>query len=131
MADAKSNTAEQMTLDWLLGGSNPTRPSARYVALHTADPTDAGTGSEVSGGSYARQSATFSAAATDSGVTTSSNTADLNWTNLPTSTVTHIGIWSASTGGYLLYSAPLAQSKAITSGDELTISAGGLVAQEK
>jgi hypothetical protein len=31
-----------------------TKPGALHVSLHTADPTDAGTGTEVSGGAYAR-----------------------------------------------------------------------------
>lgn len=59
--------AEKATLDWWLGGSNPTRPTTRYVHLYTTDPDEADAGGvEVSTGSwtnYARQAATFGAAA--------------------------------------------------------------------
>lgn len=130
MADAKSDYAERITLDWLLGGSAPTRPAGRHVALFTADPTDEGTGAEVTGGSYERVSATFGAATTTAGVTSATTTADLNWTNMPTATVTHVGIYTAATGGELIYYGPLSASKALTTGDNFTINAGNLTVTE-
>ena len=51
-----SDYAENAALDWLMGGATPTRPSARYLALFTAAPSDSGGGTEMSGGGYARQS---------------------------------------------------------------------------
>lgn len=130
MADAKSDYAEKATLDWLLGGDDPTRPTGRYVALFQADPTDEGTGTEVSGGSYARQEATFGAASTDAGVTTATTTADLDWINLPTVEITHVGIFDASTGGNLIYHGALTTSKTLTSGDNFTINSGQLTITE-
>lgn len=130
MADAKSDYAERATLDWLLGGATPTRPSARYVALFTAAPTDAGGGTEVTGGSYARQAATFAAASTTSGTSSATTSATLNWTNMPTATVTHVGIFDASTAGNLLYYGALSASKSLTSGDNFAINSGNLTISE-
>jgi len=97
-----------------------------YISLHTADPTDDGSGAEVSGGSYARTSASFATAsgtggsvATDADVTFPTATA--SW-----GTVTHIGIWDASSSGNLLYHTALDSSKTIDTGDIFKISSGNL-----
>jgi hypothetical protein len=86
-----------------------------YVGLYTAAPTDAGGGTEVTGGSYARVSASFGAAASgaianDVAVTFPSPTA--NW-----GTVTHFGIFDASSAGNLLYWGALDTSRNILNGD--------------
>lgn len=130
MADAKSDWLERATLDWALGGASPTRPTTRYVALYTSAPNDAGGGTEVSGGSYARQTATFAAAATTSGTTTATTSATINWTNMPTATITHVAVWDASTGGNLLYYGPLSASKSLTSGDNFAMNSGNLTITE-
>lgn len=130
MADAKSDYLERKTLDHNLGTTTFTKPSSVYIALHTADPTDAGTGTEVTGGSYSRKVMTFESAATVSSVTSASNASDIVWTNLPSTTVTHVAIWDASTSGNMLYYAPLSSSKVISSGDGYTISTGQLVVTE-
>lgn len=130
MADAKSDYLERKDLDHNLGTTTFARPTAVYVSLHTANPTDGATGAEVSGGSYARKVATFSTAATNAGVTTASNTAAIIWTNLPSTTLSHIGIWDAVTGGNLLYHSPLSASKSVAAGDGYTIPASQLVVSE-
>ena len=56
-----SNYLENALLNGTLNATTYTAPAAVYVALYTSDPTDANTGTEVSGGSYARQSVTFAA----------------------------------------------------------------------
>lgn len=130
MADAKSDYLERKNLDHNLGTTTFTKPSAVYVSLHTASPTDSASSTEVTGGSYARVVSTFSAAATVSGVSTASNVGALNWTNMPTATVTYAGIYDASTGGNLLYYGALTASKALTAGDNFTMNAGSLIVQE-
>jgi len=130
MADAKSDYLERAVLDWVLGGATPTRPSTRYVALYTAAPSDSGGGTEVTGGSYARQTATFAAASTSSGTSTATTNATITWTNMPTATVTHVGIFDASTAGNLLYWGPLSASKSLTSGDNFAINSGNLTITE-
>lgn len=129
MAESKSDYAEKAVLDWLLGGATPTRPSNRYVALFTATPSDTGGGTEVTGGSYSRQAATFGAA-TSSPPIQATTTAALTWTNMPSATVTSVGIYDASTGGNLLYYGNLTASKSLTAGDNFTINSGNLTVAE-
>lgn len=96
-----------------------------YVSLHTADPTDAGTGTEVSGTSYARiQVSAWDAAASRATQNTNAITwaaAGSNW-----GTVTHIGIWDALTTGNLLFYGQLTTSKDVNTGVTFSISAGDL-----
>jgi hypothetical protein len=119
-----SNYLENALINVTLRNTAYTTPTLVYVGLYTTDPTDANTGTEVSGGSYARTAVTF--AAPSNGVTT--NSADVTF---PTSsgswgTVGWIGILDASTAGNLLYHTPLDVSKTISSGDIFKISTGNL-----
>jgi hypothetical protein len=119
-----SNYLENALINVTLRNTSYTSPSAVYISLHTADPTDAGTGTEVSGGSYARQSATFGAPS--NGVSTT--TADISFPQASGSwgTIGWIGIWDASTSGNMLYHTALDVSKAIDTGDIFKIAAGSL-----
>jgi hypothetical protein len=119
-----SNYLENALINATLRATTFTAPSVVYVGLYTADPTDAGTGTEVSGGSYARQSATFGAPS--NGVSTT--TADITFPQCTSSwgTVSHIGILDALTTGNLLYHTPLTTSKAIDTGDLFKIASGSL-----
>ena len=56
-----SDYLERSLLNATLNNTAFTTVATPYVSLHTADPTDAGTGTEVSGGSYARTAASFAA----------------------------------------------------------------------
>lgn len=119
-----SNYLENALINATLRATTYTAPATVYVGLFTTDPTDAGSGTEVSGGSYARQSATFTAPA--NGVTTSN--ADItfpqatgNW-----GTVGWIGLFDALTTGNLLYHTALDASKTIETGDIFKISSGNL-----
>lgn len=118
-----SNTFETRVLTWVFTNSSATRPSAWYVALYTGAPNDAGGGTEVSGGAYARQAVTFSVSGD-----TATNTGAVEY---PTATagygtVTHVGIFDASTGGNLIAYAALTASKTIDTGDVLRLPAGDL-----
>ena len=119
-----SNYLENALINAVLRNTSYTSPTTVYVALFTSDPTDAGTGTEVSGGSYARTSVTFGSPS--NGVTT--NSADVTFPTATASwgTVTHIGIYDASTSGNLLFHTPLDVSKTIDSGDIFKISSGNL-----
>lgn len=124
MPNNLSDYLENRTLDHILGTTAFAKPAAAYLALFTTDPTDAGTGTEVSGGAYARKTVTFNAAA--NGQTT--NNTDVLFTAATASwgTITHIGLFDAATGGNLLWHGPLSASKAIASGDEFKLGAGKL-----
>jgi hypothetical protein len=119
-----SNYLENALINVTLRATSYTAPTTVYVALYTTDPTDADTGTEVSGGSYARTAVTF--AAPSNGVTT--NSADVTFPTCTASwgTVTHIGLRDASTSGNLLYHTPLDASKTIDLGDIFKITTGNL-----
>lgn len=119
-----SNYLENALINATLRNTAYTSPTTVYVALHTTDPQDDASGAEVSGGSYARTSATFGAPSDG----TSTTTADITFPTATASwgTVTHIGIWDASTSGNLLYHTPLDTQKAIDSGDVFKILTGNL-----
>ena len=119
-----SNYLENALINGTLRATNYTAPSTVYLALYTTDPTDADTGTEVSGGSYARQSITFGAPS--NGVST--NSADITFPTATGSwgTVGWVGIRDNSTGGNLLYHSPLDASKTIASGDIFKVSTGNL-----
>ncbi len=99
----KSDFLENAFLDHVFGVTAYTAPTGVYVALLTADPTDAGDmTAEIAVGGYARTQATFGAAV--AGVST--NSADITF---PTATadwgtVTHFAVMDASTAGNMLYS---------------------------
>ena len=122
MAGNLSDYLEDALLDHFLGTSAYTAPSTVYVALYTAAPSDSGGGTEVSGGSYARQSAAFDAAA--SGAT--ANTSNVDFTNMPACTVVAVGVFDASSGGNLLVHGTLTANKTVDAGDILRIAAGDL-----
>jgi hypothetical protein len=119
-----SNYLENALINATLRNTSYTSPTTVYVGLFTTDPTDAGTGTEVSGGSYARKSVTFGAPS--NGVTTNSAAVEFDQATGSWGTVTHIGILDALTTGNLLYHTALDVSKAIDTGDIFKIAIGSL-----
>ena len=122
-----SDYTENLVLTWLFTGSSATRPTAWYVGLFTAAPSDTGGGTEVTGNAYARVvTGTISGTGT---ATTFSNAAAIefaaasggNW-----GTIGWAGIFDASTGGNLLAWAPLTTSRVINDGDVFRIPATSL-----
>ena len=122
MAGNLSDYLENKLLDHFLGTTSYTMPSTIYVALYTAAPNDAGGGTEVVGGSYARQTATFDAAV--SGAT--QNSSDIDFVDMPACTVVAIGIHDALTSGNLLVHGTLTANKSLDAGDTLRIATGDL-----
>lgn len=126
MSDAKSTYLENKILDHTLRNTAFTSPTTVYLALFTSNPGESGSGSEVTGGSYARQTITFGAAS--GGVSASSNSQ--TFTSLPTATITHLGIYDASSGGNLLYYGSFSTSITVSSGDNITIDSGDITVTE-
>ena len=119
-----SDYLETALINATLRNTSYTSPTTVYVALYTSDPTDADSGTECSGGAYARQSVTFSP---PSGGTTSNSAA----VEFPQATgswgiITHVGIVDASSAGNLLYHTAATASKTIDTGDVYRIAAGSL-----
>jgi hypothetical protein len=119
-----SNYLENALINVTLRNTAYTTPTTVYLALYTTDPTDADTGTEVSGGSYARQAITMGAPS--NGVSVSS--ADISFPQCTVSwgTVAFVGIRDALTAGNLLYHSPLTVSKAIDVGDIFKVASGSL-----
>lgn len=141
---AMSDRMENCLVDWFFRGQNANNatngitgagaaagPSTLYVALYTAAPSDSGGGTEVSGGSYARVSVssslanwagTQSAGSTTASSGTGGQTSNNNAITFPTpsanwGTVTHFGIFDASSSGNLLIWGALTASKTVNNGD--------------
>jgi hypothetical protein len=119
-----SNYLENALINVTLRATTYTAPTTVYVGLYTSDPTDANTGTEVTGGSYVRKSATF--AAPSNGVSTTSADITFDQATASWGTIGWIGILDASTTGNLLYHTPLDTSKTIDTGDIFKIAAGSL-----
>tara|TARA_R110000787_G_scaffold272946_1_gene380502 strand:- start:102 stop:482 length:381 start_codon:yes stop_codon:yes gene_type:complete len=100
-----------------------TSPGTVYVALYTVAPTDSSVGTEVTGGGYVRQSASFTTTASDT-----TNASAIEW---PTATadygtVVAVAVLDASSSGNMLAFAALDTSKTISTGDVFRIPAGDL-----
>ncbi len=119
-----SNYLEDALINATLRNTSYTSPTTVYVGLYTTDPTDANTGTEVSGGSYARTAVTFGAPS--NGVTTNSAAVEFPQATASWGTIGWIGILDASTSGNLLYHTALDTSKTIDNGDIFKISTGSL-----
>lgn len=109
------------------GGATYTQPAAWYVELYTATPNDAGGGTPVSGGSYARAAAAFATAASG----TAGSIANTSAVTFPTATgawgtVTHFAIFDASTAGNMIAYGALGASKTVGSGDTAQFAIGQL-----
>jgi len=123
---ALSNYSEKLLLDWLMTTGSATRPTAWYVALFTAAPSDSGGGTEVSGSGYARQSVTFDAASSPGGTTQNSTAATFTASGGSFGTVTHIGIFDSLTTGNLLWHGAMTASKTVADGDTLEFAIGNI-----
>lgn len=121
MAGSLSNYAENKVLDHILGTTSYTMPTV-YLALYTVAPTDSTSGTEVTGGSYARQAAAFSAAA--SGAT--SNSSNIDFTGMPACTVVAVAVCDALTSGNIIAYGTLNANKVVASGDTLRVASGDL-----
>jgi hypothetical protein len=118
-------------LAWTLTTDSVTRPTAWYVALHTANPTETGTVGEVSTvdvSGYSRATVTFDTPASsqivnDGIVTFTTGTVS------GTVTVTHLSIWNVATAGTsanVFYYGALSTPKILSSSETLTFASGEL-----
>ena len=97
--------------------------SGTYLSLHIANPTSAGTGEEVSGGSYER--ATIDTWGDISGGQVA-NDSIVTFSLLPTCSITHLAIWDADTAGNMLFYGALDTTIEVVSGESLIFAVGDL-----
>lgn len=147
---ALSNYLENKIIDALLRGQAFSFPTSVYVGLFTVAPSDAGGGTEVSGGGYARKIATADGAAgpmdlTDWKSTQNDNLASTGTTGQSTNSgaitfpapsganwgsIVAFGVFDAPTGGNLLFYGNLGTPKTVNDGDAApSFAAGALTFQ--
>lgn len=118
-----SDYLENKILDHILGSSAYTQPS-RFLALSTATLQDDNSGTELSGNGYSRKSISFGTAS--SGSITNSSAVEFDTATGDQGTISHFGIYDASSGGNLLFHGAFSASKVISTGDVLKVSASAL-----
>lgn len=140
-----SNAAEAALLDLLFlntdwagigdagGLQNSATAGSFYIALHTADPGEAGTQAtnEIAYTSYARVAVARSAGGWTRSVSTVSNTALVQFPQCTggSGTATHFSIGQDSSGaGQIILSGALSASLAISNGIQPQFAAGALTA---
>ena len=129
MAGSMSDYLEDKILDHVLGGADYARPATVYLALYTAAPTDAGGGTEVSGGSYARKSVTNNATnfpassggSKSTGAAITFVTATASWGE-----IVAFAFFDADTAGNMLYWGDLTANKTIDDGDTAQFASGAI-----
>jgi len=127
---ALSDYLENALITHIFRNADFSRPANIYIALYTAGPSDAGGGTEVTGGSYARQAVATGASsgwdapsggATQNTAMVTFPTATANW-----GTVTHVGLFDAITAGNLLMHGALSASQTVNNGNIFRFNAGDL-----
>lgn len=129
-----SDYLEDKILEHVFGGNAYTAPSTLYVGLQTSASSDSAAGTEVSGGSYARQTASFSVSGTNPTEAATTAAIEFPVATADWGTVTYAAVYDAATGGNMLAYAQLtdpadfvtALPKTIEAGDVFRISAGNL-----
>lgn len=117
MAGSFSDYLEDKVLKHVFTNTAYTAPTTLYVALFTAAPSDSGGGTEVTGGSYARQSMAFTVSGSNPTQATNSANVDFPTASAGWGTIVSAAVFDASSGGNMLAYADLTASKTINSGD--------------
>tara|TARA_B100001093_G_C26860261_1_gene1029794 strand:+ start:4437 stop:4820 length:384 start_codon:yes stop_codon:yes gene_type:complete len=118
-----SDYLETKILQHVFGGTAYTAPTTLYISLYTVAPTDSTSGTEVSGGGYARQTSAFTVSGN-----TASNTAAIEYATATANygTVVAVGVMDALSGGNLLAYGTLSSSKTVSTDDVFRFAAGAL-----
>lgn len=130
---SKSNFAENAVLNHRYGGPDYARPATVYIALFTSAPNDAGGGTEVAGGSYARAAVTNDATNFPAAVGGSkSNAVAVPFAQATAvwGTLTHGAIFDALVGGNLLDWGALGTPRTINTGDQFILGVGDIQISE-
>ena len=122
MADNLPDTIENQLLDALVGTSSYSVTTPIKLALVTANGSDSAAGTEVTGGSYARQTIAFDAASGGS----IDNNAAISFTGMPACTVVGIEIYDSAGSAKRLAYGPLTASRTVTAGDTVQFASGAI-----
>ena len=118
-----SNALEEQVLNHFFRNTPTTPAGTLYMGLFLNNPTDAGTGTEVSGTGYARQIIEFGVPTQFDGKGIIKNIGEIEFPQAGSNwgTVTHGAIYPGSSGGTMLVWAPLNNPKVIDTGDILKV----------
>jgi hypothetical protein len=121
-----SNYLERQVYEWMRGTAMPSAPAAIYLGLFTVAPGESSAGTEVTGGSYARQAVTLPASSAP-GDGSGANSAIINFPTASGSwgTVVAVGIFDAVSGGNLLMYKTVTNFT-VSSGESARVDASGL-----
>ena len=124
-----SDYLEEKLINHTYGGTAFTQPSTWYIALFETDPTDAGGGTELSGGGYARQSFTPAIGASPTFV--ASNNADVVFPTATSdwNTINYVAVFDASTGGNMLDYGAITTPRTVLTDGVFKVLAGDLQIQ--
>lgn len=127
---AFSNYLETQIVNWINGSAfaaSATLSSGTWVQLYTQDPTEAGspTGAVYNRFNVPANGWTVGTNGATPPATTITNTAQILITNNAPSaqTITHVAVFTASTGGDMLFYGVLGSSKSVALGDEVRFNA--------
>lgn len=125
---AATDFLEDALLDHILNNTAYASPANVFLALFTTATADDGSGTEVTGGSYARVSVVGNFTLTGGGSGQATNTAQIQFPQATAGwgTVTHFAIFDASTGGNMLIHGALTGSIAVASGETVQFDPGDL-----
>ena len=118
-----SDYTENRVLDHLFRAVASTAPATVYLALFTVAPTDAGGGTQVSTGGYARQAITFGAAS--GGAIANTVAVSFTASGAAYGAIVAVGIFDALTVGNMLAWAPIT-SATVNDGDTLQFPIGDI-----
>src|SRR5690554_6039558 len=119
-----SDYLEAKVLDHVLRNTAYTSPISVYMSLHTENPDEDGSGTELSGNGYSRQAITFAAAS--NGEIANSAAVEFTASGGNWDEATHYGIYDASTSGNLLFYGELSSPKTVEDNDTLTFDIGDI-----
>lgn len=125
---AASNWLEEAILNYFFRNQSVAQPTNIYLALYINDPTDADTGTEVTGGAYTRQQITFGAPtqSAEKGVISNNQKVEFPIAGTDWGNISHWGIRSAQTGGNLLCRGSFSRVENVQTGNRFTIESGNL-----
>ena len=125
-----SDYLENKLVDHLFRSATFAKPAGLFIALFTAAPSDAGGGTEVVGGGYARvslapldtnwkatQGGTSGPSSGSGGVTSNAVAITFPAPTANWGAVSHVGIFDAASGGNLLIWDALTATRTILNGD--------------
>lgn len=120
--------AEKAALDWINGGASPTRPTSWFMGLSLGAPTSVSGSEMTTAVGYARQSATFAAAASPAGSVSNANAMTFGPFSSAFS-ISGMQVWDTGlslNSGNMLWYGLLSSARTLGIGDSLVISAGAL-----